>query len=198
MNHEENKYYSTNQRQGSTNTWLTPRSILDALGEFDLDPCATISMPEWVGAKTFLTENENGMERAWTGRVFMNPPYGRSWAKVYKIDDWMNKLSTHGNGIALVFARMDTRWWNKHVWSRADAVLFLHKRVCFCDEQGRPSGAGIMTSALVAYGENNATVLKDCTLKGQFFYLNRETFRQEGRENGTVEGRNLARLRGEN
>ena len=29
----------------STDEWYTPKEIIDALGEFDLDPCAPVSPP---------------------------------------------------------------------------------------------------------------------------------------------------------
>lgn len=57
-------------------TWLTPPNILAALGHFDTDPCCPPSMP-WRTADTMLTEAENGVTALWTGRVWLNPPYGR-------------------------------------------------------------------------------------------------------------------------
>lgn len=40
---------------GDTDTWLTPRWILDTLGPFDLDPCAASEIPTWVAPRYFHT-----------------------------------------------------------------------------------------------------------------------------------------------
>src|SRR5262245_5080618 len=48
---------------------------LDAeFGPFTLDPCATA---ENAKCPTYFTRAEDGLKQTWTGRVFMNPPYGR-------------------------------------------------------------------------------------------------------------------------
>ena len=82
--------------------WLTPPHILQALGEFDLDPCAPIVRP-WETAKNHFTINDDGLKQKWFGRVWCNPPYGLEAAI------WLNKLAEHGNGIALIFARTETK-----------------------------------------------------------------------------------------
>lgn len=58
--------------KGKTNVWLTPRVILDKLGEFDLDPCAHSG---WKTAKNHFFQN--GLDNDWKGRVWLNPPYGK-------------------------------------------------------------------------------------------------------------------------
>lgn len=58
-------------------TWLTPKSIIDALGPFDLDPCCPPQMP-WSTAAEMICRPANGLEVDWLGkRVWCNPPYGR-------------------------------------------------------------------------------------------------------------------------
>lgn len=69
--------------------WLTPQSILDALGPFDLDPCAPISRP-WNIALHHYTIVDDGLIQPWFGFVWCNPPYGKM-AK-----DWLeNYANTH-------------------------------------------------------------------------------------------------------
>lgn len=53
----------------ATDTWLTPRRILDKLGEFDLDQASPIENREWTGAKKTFTELEDGLAQHWEGRV---------------------------------------------------------------------------------------------------------------------------------
>ena len=78
--------------------WLTPPYIVEALGEFDLDPCSPINRP-WDTATRHYDEWDDGLNKPWWGRVWCNPPYGR------EAEMWLKKLAGHGNGIALIFAR---------------------------------------------------------------------------------------------
>jgi len=104
--------------------WLTPPNILKSLGNFDLDPCAPIIRP-WETAKNHFTVKDDGLNQVWEGRVWCNPPYGLTASK------WLSKLADHGNGIALIFARTETRMFFDHVWNKADALLFIEGRLFF-------------------------------------------------------------------
>jgi hypothetical protein len=80
--------------------WLTPPEIIHSLGEFDLDPCSPIDRP-WDTAKNHYNILDDGLSKEWNGRVWLNPPYGKEASK------WLEKLSIHNNGIALIFARTE-------------------------------------------------------------------------------------------
>lgn len=130
---------------GKSQTHLTPRWILDSLGPFDCDPCAAESMP-WETASRMIALPENGLSADWHGRVWMNPPFDRR-----VVGEWVRKFFDHGNGICLLHARTETDWFQP-VWERADGILFLRKRVKFCDETGREaeanSGAPVVLAAV--------------------------------------------------
>ena len=145
-----------------TNVWLTPPELVAALGEFDLDPCSAEDMP-WEIAKNKYTEKDDGLVQDWEGRVFMNPPYGRL------LDPFLHKLAGHGNGIALVFARTETRAFFRNVWGRADAIMFLKGRVKFYRPDGTQGASSGSPSCLIAYGYHNYRTLRDCALEGAFF-----------------------------
>lgn len=145
--------------------WLTPPSIIHACGEFDLDPCAPIDRP-WEMAKNHFTINDNGLQKEWKGRVWCNPPYG------LEAEKWLRKLANHKNGIALIFARTETRMFFNQVWSRANAVFFFKGRLYFHHVDGSRSSANAgAPSCLIAYGENNAKVLKELDIEGQYIPL---------------------------
>jgi hypothetical protein len=140
--------------------WLTPRFILDALGPFDLDPCAPVNRP-WPMAREHFTVFDNGLAQVWNGRVWLNPPYGAA------THVWLDRLAAHGDGIALIFARTETDAWARLVWPRASAILFLFGRLTFCHVSGQVAGGNSgAPSALIAYGQNNARVLRNCKLPG--------------------------------
>ncbi|WP_081685720.1 DNA N-6-adenine-methyltransferase [Candidatus Solirubrobacter pratensis] len=137
--------------EGATNEWYTPPHVFEALGvEFSLDPCSPPEGVPWIPVKTWMSEADDGLSQRWFGRVWMNPPYGRVTGK------WMHKLRDHGNGIALVFARTDVKWWHETVRD-ADAVCLVAGRLTFVpgDGQKAPGNSGA-PSALVAYGADNA------------------------------------------
>ena len=146
--------------------WLTPPFILEALGEFDLDPCSPIKRP-WPTAKNHYSILDNGLKKPWFGRVWCNPPYGLEAAK------WLNKLARHANGIALIFARTETKMFFEYVWNRADALLFIEGRLYFHHLNGEVAKANAgAPSVLVAYGENNVGILKESGISGQCIILN--------------------------
>lgn len=143
-----------------TTTWLTPPHVLDALGHFDLAPCAH---PDWNTADAHICLPDDGLAAEWTGRIWLNPPYGRdTWA-------WLDKLAEHGRGTALIFARTETTGFVSQVWRRASALLFLHGRLRFHTPNGAPSAANAgAPSVLVAYGPGDAAILAECDLAGTF------------------------------
>ena len=63
---------SHHSARAMTTTWLTPLHIIEALGPFDLDPCA---YPDWPTARTRLVLPTDGLAAEWKGRVWLNPPY---------------------------------------------------------------------------------------------------------------------------
>lgn len=146
-----------------THVWLTPKWILDDLGPFKLDPCAAPDPKPWPTAEIHYTApNQDGLALPWFGRVWCNPPYGNAAAS------WLRRLAQHGQGTALIFARTETKAFADWVFEQADALLFLEKRLHFCDRQGEPakrnSGA---PSVLVAYGAKDAEILLDGGLTGR-------------------------------
>lgn len=145
--------------------WLTPPSIIEALGPFDLDPCAPVSRP-WDMARRHFTVADNGLSRAWDGRVWCNPPYGLEAAK------WLSRCVDHGDAVALIFARTETRMFFDYVWRAADALLFIEGRLHFHHVDGRRAAANSgAPSVLVAYGKRNADTLRACGISGAFVDL---------------------------
>jgi len=132
-----------NPNFGATDRWLTPLSIVRSLGDFDLDPCGESFH---ITAKTIWTQN--GLERDWFGRVWLNPPYS-------EVGKWVSRLAKHGHGVALVFARMDTKWAQDLV-PMADSVFFPRGRLKFTNPDRPSSGNAGAPSMFLSFGENPA------------------------------------------
>ena len=99
----------------SRTDWRTPTDIVAMVREIfssliDTDPCASIRSKYWIAAKNY---SDHGLQKAWKGNVFVNPPYGR------RIGDWIDKgiaeYEAHNatSIIWLIPARMDTAWWRR-------------------------------------------------------------------------------------
>lgn len=148
--------------KATTTTWLTPRFIMDALGPFDLDPCSAPDPTSWPTASRHYTwPLHDGLALPWDGRVWLNPPYGN------EADAWMRRLAEHGEGTALIFARTETETFFRHVWDKADALLFLRGRLHFHHGDGRRAkDNGGAPSVLIAYGRGDAERLLDSDLDG--------------------------------
>ena len=143
-----------------------PPELIKQLGEFDLDPCSPITRP-WDTAKKHYSELEDGLKQEWEGRVFCNPPYGD------KAKHWLLKCAEHGNCIALTFARTETKMFFESVWDKATAVLFIKGRLSFYYVTGKKGACAGAPSVLIAYGEENAMLLKNSGIKGQFLRIER-------------------------
>ena len=127
----------------SSDEWYTPKEILDALGKFDLDPCAPIR-PLWPTAEVMYDQNIDGLSQIWEGRVWLNPPYSRPLIELF-----VRKLAEHGNGIALLF-----------------------HRIRFYRPDGARGDSPSRGSILLAFGEDNAEILRNCAIEGKYVQLN--------------------------
>jgi phage N-6-adenine-methyltransferase len=112
-----------------TSEWATPQKFFDALDaefHFTLDPSAT---KDNAKCRRYFTEADDGLTKKWTGRVFMNPPYGRG------IGAWVKKAYESATGgvlvVCLLPARTDTAWW--HDYCMKGEVRFIRGRLKFGD-----------------------------------------------------------------
>lgn len=150
----------------ATDEWYTPIEIIKSLGDFDLDPCASVE-PLWQTAKVMYDINDDGLTKEWFGRVWLNPPYSRPL-----ITNFVKMMADHNNGIALLFNRCDNVMFHDIIFPTATAMKFLRKRIRFYRQDGTQGGSPGCGSLLVAWGEDNADVIKECSLMGKYIRLN--------------------------
>ena len=138
----------------ATDEWYTPKEIIDALGEFDLDPCAPVN-PLWQTGKVMYDKNVDGLKQEWKGRVWLNPPYSRPL-----IEKFISRMAEHGNGIALLFNRCDSKMFQDTIFEKATAMKFLRNRIRFYRQDGTRGDSPGCGSILIAFGEDNAEILR--------------------------------------
>lgn len=150
----------------ATDEWYTPKEIIDALGEFDLDPCAPVN-PLWQTGKVMYDKNVDGLKQEWKGRVWLNPPYSRPL-----IEKFISRMAEHGNGIALLFNRCDSKMFQDIISEKATAMKFLRNRIRFFRPDGTRGDSPGCGSILIAFGEDNAEILRTCNMAGKYVRIN--------------------------
>lgn len=122
------------------NEWYTPQEHIErarrVMGGFDVDPASNQIAQEHIGASQFFTEETNGLEQEWNGRVWLNPPYAQPL-----IGEFMSKLrDEHAAGrceqaIALTHNYTDTKWFQETARA-ASAICFTRGRIKFYSPSG--------------------------------------------------------------
>lgn len=148
--------------------WYTPVHIIEAatkaLGDIDLDPCSNSHETPTVPAGSHFTREDDGLSRAWFGRVYMNPPYGS------EIKLWAEKLADEydrGNvkaAVALVPARTDTAWFRRiPAWM----VCFISGRLTFSEHEN----AAPFPSAVMYLGDDSQAFVEAFSGLGLIYQL---------------------------
>jgi len=143
--------------------FLTPPALIASLGAFDLDPCAPVNRP-WQIATNHLTSVENGLEQAWTGRVWLHPP-------LKDIELWIGKMADHGDGICLTFAQTNKQWFHEHVFEKAHSVFFFNGNMAFQRVTGRFYSAESMPLCLISWNVLETGVILSANLDGYMVTL---------------------------
>ena len=84
----------------------------------------------------------------------------------------MDGLSLNGNGIALLFNRCDSKMFQDVIFEKATGMKFLRHRIRFYRPDGTRGDSPGCGSILIAFGVENAEVLKNCSIEGKYVQLN--------------------------
>lgn len=120
--------------------WYTPPAIIDAarkvMGGIDLDPASCALANEVVQAERYFTEEDNGLEQEWEGRIFLNPPFAHPTVKYFA----EKLLESFGDGsveqaVWLSNACVDVGWWQD--LAAIGVTCFHRKRIPFYGPDGK-------------------------------------------------------------
>ncbi|XGW00971.1 MAG: DNA N-6-adenine-methyltransferase (plasmid) [Leptolyngbya sp. BL-A-14] len=69
------------QHSSDSNEWYTlpvwVEQARELMGGIDLDPASSVEAQSWIQAQTYYTQVEDGLQQSWSGRLWLNPPYGK-------------------------------------------------------------------------------------------------------------------------
>ena len=160
-------------RNGGSDDWKTPEKVLKAvrrIAPIALDPCSTRGNPTRAAVYWYrygLTYN--WCIFAYSGLVFVNPPYSRC-------ADWIAKIISETNNpanrrkiavVALVPSRTDQPWYQRSM-ETAQLVCFVKGRLRFI---GATNGAPF-PSTLFYWGPNARKAILPLTSLGATMPIN--------------------------
>jgi hypothetical protein len=135
-------------KQSVTVEWYTPAKYIEAarsvLGHIDLDPASSPLANETVRADQIYTEEDDGLNQEWYGRIWLNPPYGKLTGP------FVSKLvEEHEAGrvkaaILLINAYGFDSAWFQPLWNYT--LCFTNHRISFWSPQrgsGGPANANL-------------------------------------------------------
>lgn len=138
------------------NEWYTPAELIEAarntMGEINLDPASNPIANKVVKADKYYTAEDNGLDKIWSGNVWLNPPYASDLIEKF-IDKLVSERNNYTQAIVLVNNATETVWFNKIIDISA-AVCFPKSRVKFYMPNGK-TGAPLQGQAVLYIGENS-------------------------------------------
>jgi ParB family chromosome partitioning protein len=122
------------------NEWFTPDIYIDSarevMGGIDLDPATSKACQKRIKAKKYYTTNTNGLDKDWSGNIWLNPPYSKNEIKQF-IDKLIIQINI-GNvsqAIVLTHSYTDTLWFHK-IENQAALICFTKGRIQFEEDDG--------------------------------------------------------------
>ena len=171
-----------NRGDSDNNVWLTPKSHVDFLGPFALDPCCPATMP-WRTAETMVFFEDDVKRALATGADagvigaggftatgghgsgdFIGDGLKIDWKQFGRkfvnppYDDplpWVELMADADNGIILLPGKSPDTKWGQLLLATADLILFPKGRFPFWLPDGTESKGKWNPHVYAAYGEEN-------------------------------------------
>lgn len=145
----------------NTAEWYTPPEyislVVQVLGGIDLDPASDPLPQTWIQAGTYFTKEDDGLGKSWFGKVFLNPPYGKTAGKS-NAEVWSQKLIKEyrsknvEEAILLVNATNGYKWFEA-LWAEFP-VCFTRDRIRFVKPDGTVGGQAKRAQCFFYFGQD--------------------------------------------
>lgn len=140
------------------NDWYTPIAVISAarkvMGGIDLDPASSDLANQTVRASRYFSIQDNGLNKVWSGRIFMNPPYSKDL-----VGDFVAKLCRHvknadvSQAVLLTNSSVDTIWFQEAL-GLASAVCLCAGRIKFKNPKTGQVNSPLTGQAITYFGPN--------------------------------------------
>jgi len=147
----------TSLQSSESNEWYTPVQYVELarrlMGAIDVDPASNALANDVVQAFRYYDASTNGLDKFWTGRIWLNPPYGFTEGKSNQ-EVWTNRLiEQYQSGITteavlLVNANTEAKWFQPLY---DYLICFTNHRIRFYSQNG-DSSQPTQGNALVYFG----------------------------------------------
>jgi phage N-6-adenine-methyltransferase len=139
------------------NEWYTPAKYIElareVLGEIDLDPASNAFAQKTVKAKNFYNVETNGLDKKWSGTVWMNPPYSNPEIQQFteKLVEGIKSKSVSA-AIVLTNNSGDTGW-HHNLANVSSAICITLGRIKF-ESPTRDSNSPAMGQSFFYFGNS--------------------------------------------
>lgn len=140
------------------NEWYTPERFVDAarsaMGGIDLDPATCETAQANIKAKKIYTIEDDGLEKPWVGRVWLNPPYSKDLCS--RFIEKLRAEMLNGNCLqacVLVNNATETQW-GQVLLGISSAVCFPSGRIQFLSKDGKKANSPLQGQMICYIGKN--------------------------------------------
>lgn len=155
----------------ANDAWRTPFKYIDAarqvMGTIYLDPASSVQANEFIKAENFFTKEEDGLSHLWEGKVWCNPPYGKTNGKSNQglfahklLKSYQDGLVNEG--IILLNLYFGYEWFTP---LRELPMCFVDHRIAFINPDTDEAGDEAKASSVFIYVGNKPN---------RFFYIFKE------------------------
>lgn len=147
------------------NEWYTPARYIEmareVMGDIDCDPASNERAQSVIKAKVYYTEQTNGLNKDWVGRVWLNPPYAHPEVQWFA-DRLLSELAAGRvtEAVVLTNSSGDTQW-HRRLQDAAKRLCVVTGRIKFESGNGRESAGNAVGQTFLYFGPNG---LKFCNV----------------------------------
>jgi len=137
--------------------WYTPHKYIEAarlaMGSIDTDPASCEFANQTVRATTYYTAETNGLDKVWTGNVWLNPPYCQPL--ISEFAESVTFRFSEGEieqAIVLVNNATETAFFQRML-EEASAICFPRTRIRYINQDGPLALTPLQGQAFIYFGE---------------------------------------------